>query len=85
MISPRKKKPPQFIRDRLTRLRVELRRRNLAALLVTNRTDQIYLTGFTGEDGAVLITPRSAILLTDGRFEKAHSTKPSAESSAGRD
>lgn len=53
---------------RLAGLRAEMAERELDAYLVTSRMDQIWLTGFTGEDGSVLVTPRSVILLTDGRF-----------------
>lgn len=40
----------------------------IPAFLITNRADQFYLTGFTGEDGGALITPRDVYLLTDSRF-----------------
>jgi Xaa-Pro aminopeptidase len=46
-----------------------MKRRGLSALLVTDRSDQNYLTGFTGEDGGILITSKKVFLLTDGRFE----------------
>lgn len=51
--------------DRLRRLMVEKR---LDAYLVQNRMDQYWLTGFTGEDGQVLVTHKQVVLLTDGRF-----------------
>jgi Xaa-Pro aminopeptidase len=41
------------------------------SLLVTNRPDQVYLTGFTGEDGGVLVTRNRVVLLTDSRFDEA--------------
>jgi Xaa-Pro aminopeptidase len=71
---PRKKtkakKPPipRVIAERLARTRRRMADANLPAYLVTNPPDQYYLTGFTGEDGAALITPRQVYLLTDGRF-----------------
>ncbi len=46
-------------------------KKRLEGLLVTDRMDQLYLTGFTGEDGAALVTPRGVTLLTDGRFTEA--------------
>jgi Xaa-Pro aminopeptidase len=46
-------------------------RKRLDGYLVLDRMDQIWLTGFTGEDGAVLITPKVVVLLTDGRFDEA--------------
>ncbi len=46
-----------------------MKRAQIPALLITNRPDQIYMTGFSGEDGGVLITSREVYLLTDSRFE----------------
>ncbi len=51
-------------------MRRELAERELDAYLVVNRNDQYWLTGFTGEDGAVLVTQREVVLLTDGRFDE---------------
>jgi Xaa-Pro aminopeptidase len=54
-----------------------LRRRALASLLsearldcllVTSPANWYYLTGFTGESGALLVSQRGASLVTDGRF-----------------
>jgi Xaa-Pro aminopeptidase len=61
---------PQPHADRITRLRERMRSRRLDAYLVQNRNDQYWLTGFTGEDGSVLVTARSIVLLTDGRFDE---------------
>ena len=49
-------------------LRAELKARNLDGLLVTHPANWIYLTGFTGEAGALLVTAQGVVLLTDGRF-----------------
>jgi Xaa-Pro aminopeptidase len=57
--------------DRLARVRAEMARRKLDGYLVQNRMDQYWLTGFTGEDGFVLVTARAVVLLTDGRFSEA--------------
>jgi Xaa-Pro aminopeptidase len=38
------------------------------SLLVTHPADWYYLTGFTGDSGALLVTPRGTTLITDGRF-----------------
>jgi Xaa-Pro aminopeptidase len=46
-------------------------RRKLDGYLVQSRMDQYWLTGFTGEDGFVLVTNRAVVLLTDGRFDEA--------------
>jgi Xaa-Pro aminopeptidase len=40
----------------------------LDALLVTHPADWFYLTGFTGDSGALLVSRRGATLITDGRF-----------------
>ncbi len=63
-----RQRPSKSTELRLARCREQLRRWRLPGYLLTNRTDQIYLTGFTGEDGAALITPRRVYLITDGRF-----------------
>lgn len=39
------------------------------ALLVTDETNVRYLSGFTGDSSALLITPAQTIVLSDGRFE----------------
>ncbi|MFQ5805211.1 MAG: M24 family metallopeptidase [Phycisphaerae bacterium] len=57
--------------DRVCRLRAEMTRRRLDGYLIQNRMDQYWLTGFTGEDGFVLVTTRTVVLLTDGRFDEA--------------
>lgn len=57
--------------DRVARLRGLLTERELDGYLVWDSMDQFWLTGFTGEDGGVLVTSRQVILLTDGRFDEA--------------
>jgi Xaa-Pro aminopeptidase len=37
--------------------------------LLTNRSDHYYLTGFTGEDSAVLLTKKAVHIISDGRFD----------------
>lgn len=56
---------------RINNLRDEMTRHKLDGYLIQDRMDQYWLTGFTGEDGGVLVTPRAVILLTDGRFSEA--------------
>ena len=60
-----------ILMDSLAALRAEMDRRELDGYLVLNRMDQYWLTGFTGEDGLALVTPRAVVLLTDGRFDEA--------------
>lgn len=46
----------------------ELAARKLDCLLVTHPPNWYYLTGFTGESGALVLSRDGATLLTDGRF-----------------
>jgi len=68
---PRPRTPAEPYADRLSRVRALLGRRRLDGYLVLDRMDQYWLTGFTGEDGGVLVTDSAVVLLTDGRFEEA--------------
>jgi len=65
------KDAPGHYSIRIKRLREELAARKLDGYLIQDRMDQYWLTGFTGEDGAVLLTQRAVVLLTDGRFDEA--------------
>jgi len=58
---------PHFAKRR-DKLRSQLRKQKTPALLVTNPTNVGYLTGFTGEDSYLLVTPQHAIMLSDQRF-----------------
>jgi Xaa-Pro aminopeptidase len=53
---------------RLAAIAKELGRAKLDALLVTHPADWYYLTGFSGESGALLVDRRGATIITDGRF-----------------
>lgn len=46
----------------------ELAVRRLDALLVTQPANWYYLTGFTGESGALVCGEKGSVLITDGRF-----------------
>jgi Xaa-Pro aminopeptidase len=50
------------------RLAASIRERELDALLVTNLVDVRWLTGFTGTNGACLISAGDRLLLTDFRY-----------------
>ena len=65
----KRNQPAPEIGDRLARCRRELKRTGASALLLTNHYDYWYLTGFTGEESAVMVTSRDVVLLTDRRFE----------------
>ncbi len=51
-------------------MRELLGKKRVDGFLITSRTDQVYLTGFNGEDGMALVTPRQVYLLSDFRFEE---------------
>jgi Xaa-Pro aminopeptidase len=55
---------------RLERLRRSLRleKEKVDALLVTSEPNVRYLTGFTGEASAILVTNSRSLLISDGRF-----------------
>ncbi len=50
-----------IVRARLNELAVE-------TLVVTNTTNIRWLTGFTGSNGVVVLTPTAMVLITDGRY-----------------
>ncbi len=54
--------------QRLDSLRSSLRAGGFDALLVNSLPDIRYLTGFTGSNALLVITPRRAVLATDGRY-----------------
>ena len=49
-------------------LLVEMASRKLDCLLVTHPANWYYLTGFTGESGALVVSREGTTLVTDGRF-----------------
>ena len=62
-------------RKRIKDLRVELKKSSIEAFLVTNETNVTYLSGFTGGDSVLLITPDTQFFLTDSRYtEEAKDT-----------
>jgi Xaa-Pro aminopeptidase len=54
--------------QRRRQLASTLRQRGLDCLLVTHPPSWFYLTGFTGESGALVVEKDRATLMTDGRF-----------------
>ena len=53
---------------RLARLRELLQRVQASALLITHLPNVFYLSGFSGDAGALLVEASKATLFTDGRF-----------------
>jgi Xaa-Pro aminopeptidase len=56
------------IQDRLSRLRRELKRKNVGAMLVAQPENRYYLSGFSGSDGYLFVSQREAVLATDFRY-----------------
>jgi Xaa-Pro aminopeptidase len=54
--------------DRRRRLMASIEPDNLDALLVSSETNVGYLTGFTGDSSALLLSRNRAIVVSDGRF-----------------
>ncbi len=53
---------------RLRQLRLRMEKQGSEAMLLTHGPDVRYLTGFSGSNAVLLILPRKAVLLTDGRY-----------------
>lgn len=53
---------------RVDRVRAELASAGLAALVVADRSNVAWLTGFTGSSGSVVVTASTLTLVTDGRY-----------------
>ena len=58
----------QIKKMKIKRLRKKLQEQKLDAMLITNRANVRYLTGFTGSSGIAIITMNSGLLLTDFRY-----------------
>jgi len=54
--------------ERRKRLRAAILKSRLDALVVTQRANWYYLTGFTGESGTLVVSQEGGSLITDGRF-----------------
>ncbi|NLA25763.1 MAG: aminopeptidase P family protein [Firmicutes bacterium] len=62
---------------RLQRLQEQLNIRSLEALLITQQANRFYLSGFSGSQGVLLISPEEALLFTDFRYsEQAEKEAP---------
>ncbi len=55
-------------RNRLQAVRRALAAHHVDAFLVSENSHIRYLTGFTGSNAVCLVTPRRAVLITDGRY-----------------
>jgi Xaa-Pro aminopeptidase len=57
-----------MIKDRLVKLRPELIKNKIDAILVSEPKNRFYLSGFNGSDGYLLITAKEIIIATDFRY-----------------
>jgi Xaa-Pro aminopeptidase len=54
--------------DRMTALQARILDKKLDGFFVTDAKNVTYLTGFTGEESTLLVTPEKAYFVTDSRF-----------------
>ena len=64
-----------IFQERRNRLRNLMSQMSVDAYLITNRFNIYYLSGYTGDDGVVLVTEQSAYIITDSRFEEQIKTE----------
>jgi Xaa-Pro aminopeptidase len=58
----------KYLTRRLKALRRLMANNGLDALMVSSAENRMYISGFTGSSGLLLVTPAEAYLLTDGRY-----------------
>jgi Xaa-Pro aminopeptidase len=63
--------PPETVTLRLSRVREGARAIGVDGLVVTHLPNVQYLTGFTGSAGAVIVLPRTCLLVVDFRYVTA--------------
>lgn len=61
--------------NNIEKIRAELKKRNLDAILVESEKNQFYTAGFFFTDGAVLVGGNAAWLVTDSRYTEAAGMK----------
>ncbi len=65
--------------QRLARLRAEMNRRDIDAVLITCEVNQSWVSGFDFEDGYVLVCADKAYLITDPRYIEAAKAEADTE------
>lgn len=65
----KKKTAKPVFKDRIKKCRALLKKTKANALLLTHDTDFYYLTGFTANESAVMVTAKDVHIITDSRFE----------------
>jgi Xaa-Pro aminopeptidase len=58
----------EHMQNRVRNTREQLRKKGVAALILTKPANVTYLTGFLGEDSWAIITAKAVYLLTDSRY-----------------
>lgn len=71
MAKGKMRSPSATIAGRMAQCRRQMRKHRIAAYLITKQMDSFYLTGFTGEDSAMLVMPSAVHAISDGRFNEA--------------
>jgi Xaa-Pro aminopeptidase len=61
---------PVIYKERLKACRRELKKLRAGAFLLVNPPDFFYLTGFSGDESAAMVTARGVHLISDRRFEE---------------
>lgn len=59
-----------YILDNINRVVDILKKKQLDSMIITNRSNRRYLTGFTGSNGILIITQKRSVLITDYRYEE---------------
>lgn len=54
--------------ERLHTLRKKMKQNNLGAVIINNKANRYYLSGFTGTDGQILITQTEQYIIADSRY-----------------
>lgn len=54
--------------NRIERLRARMRERSIEALLISAAANRRYISGFSGSNGALLVTQDAALIFTDFRY-----------------
>ena len=70
MASKSSKSSPAHIKGRLKRLRLAMRARQMEGFLATAPADVSYLSDFSGQESYLLVTRRSAVLISDSRYSE---------------
>ena len=57
------------MRERIKKVQGKLKEENLDAFLVTTTSNVRYLSGYSGSNGIIVITPQASVFLTDFRYK----------------